>query len=361
MSSGSDRQRAELARELRQFQGLSASVFRAAATKRELTTTDVQVLDLLGSGGPATAGQLADLTGLTTGAITGMLNRLETAGLLSRQRDPADGRRVIVRRASESEPAAASRPLPATLAGAWTELLAAYNDEQIGCLLDFFKRANMLSREALERARDVPVAEGQVLSAPLDDVTTGRLVISSAMVQIKVLAADLGGDLYRATFDGSPPANVSTKNGVVSFRYPHRLWGLGAARNTQIVLNTAIPWQISIKGGASAIEAHLDGLDLTGLEIGGGVSSIEVELPVPTRAVPIRISGGASEITVRRPEGVPARAHLKGWASNFVFDGHAHSPMRKTTLVHSPDYDANAPHYDIEVASPASMVTITTI
>ena len=78
----------ELARELRQFTGLGASFFRAAATRTGMTVTDMQVIDILDSAGPTTAGQLADLTGLTTGAITGMLNRLEEAGLVRRERDP---------------------------------------------------------------------------------------------------------------------------------------------------------------------------------------------------------------------------------------------------------------------------------
>jgi len=52
-------------RELQQFTGLGASFFRVAA-RLGMTVTDMQVIDLLESIGPATAGQLADLTGLTT-------------------------------------------------------------------------------------------------------------------------------------------------------------------------------------------------------------------------------------------------------------------------------------------------------
>jgi DNA-binding MarR family transcriptional regulator len=98
LSSGSEVKRAELlgefAGELRQSTGLGASFFRAAATRIGMTVTDMQVIDLLESMGPMTAGQLADLTGLTTGAITGMLNRLEEAGFVRRKRDPNDGHRV---------------------------------------------------------------------------------------------------------------------------------------------------------------------------------------------------------------------------------------------------------------------------
>src|SRR6185369_8348500 len=48
---------------------------------------------------PGTAGELATWTGLTTGAITGVIDRLEAAGLAARERDPHDRRRVVVRAA----------------------------------------------------------------------------------------------------------------------------------------------------------------------------------------------------------------------------------------------------------------------
>ena len=60
-----------------------------------LNVTDHKCLDVLVRSGPMTAGQLAQLTGLTTGAVTGVLDRLERAGFVRRQSDPSDRRRVI--------------------------------------------------------------------------------------------------------------------------------------------------------------------------------------------------------------------------------------------------------------------------
>jgi hypothetical protein len=75
--------------------------------------------------------------------------------------------------------------------------------------------------------------------------------------------------------------------------------------------------------------------------------------------VPLRISGGASVITVRRPTGVAARVHLKGWASEFVFDDQTFSDLGNNVWLQSPGFEPTAPCYDIEVASSASTVTIT--
>lgn len=75
---------------------LSLMFRTAVAGKLGLTVTDMECLDFLMEQGSATAGQLADQTGLTTGAITSMIRRLQNAGYLRAERDPDDRRRVIV-------------------------------------------------------------------------------------------------------------------------------------------------------------------------------------------------------------------------------------------------------------------------
>ena len=363
MSSDSQEKRAkvrgELARELRQFTGLGASFFRAAAARVGMTVTDMQVLDILESTGPMTAGQLADLTGLTTGAITGMLNRLEEARLVRRERDPNDGRRVIVRLARGRDEKHEIGPIFASLEKAWDEMASHYNDEQIAFLLEFLKRSNALSRKEIVRLREAPSDEGGIFSAPLGGLESGRLVVSSGISRLTLRTDDRMAELYKARFEGPVP-DVKVQDGKVTIRYPRRLWILsGEQRAAEVTLSATIPWRIVIQGGASDITADLDKLNLAGLEIGGGLSSIRLRLPAPSGVVPVRISGGASEITVRRPAGVAARVHLKGWASAFVFDDQTFSAVGNDVRLQSSGYEATAPHYDIEVSSSASMVTIT--
>jgi DNA-binding MarR family transcriptional regulator len=364
VSSGSQKKsaqvQAELRRELRQFTGLAASFFRAAAARLALTVTDLQVIDILESTGPSTAGQLADLTGLSTGAITGMLNRLEEAGLVRRERDPSDGRRVIVQLASGTDETQKIGPMLASLGNAWDELASDYDDQQIAFLLAFLKRSNALSRKEILRLQAAPSSDGEIFSAPLVELEQGRLVVFSAISRLTVRTAKRMAELYRARFEGAVP-EVKAKDGVVTIRYPRRLSSLlgGQQRAAEVTLNVAIPWQIAIQGGASDVTAELGDLDLAGLEVKGGVSSIRLVLPVPSGVVPIRISGGASEIIVRRPAGVAARAHLKGWVSTFIFDHQTFSDMGNNVWLQSADFEPTAPYYDIEVASSASMVTIT--
>lgn len=362
MSSDSQEDRAqllaELAQELRQLNGLGASFFRLAAARAGMTVTDMQVIESLAVSGPATAGQLADLTGLTTGAITGMLNRLEEAGLVRRERDPADGRRVIVRLAPDKD---AMRTINATFnlaSAAWENLASSYDDEQIALLVAFLRRGNALYRQEIVRLREAPEGEEGIFSAPLGDLTSGQLVVSGA-ARLTVRVEHGMAALYQARFEGPVP-EMKAKDGVVTIRYPRRLWMLsGGQQSAEVTLSAAIPWRLTIQGGVSMVTAELGGLDLAELEVKGGMNMVHLELPAPSGVVPIRIRGGASTILVRRPEGVPARVHLKGWVSTFVFDDQTIGDVGNDVRLQSPSYKATSPGYDIEVSSSASMVTIT--
>jgi DNA-binding MarR family transcriptional regulator len=106
---------------------------------------------------PVTAGELAHITGLTTGAITGVIDRLEGAGLAMRERDPKDRRRVVVTPA----PRAMERVMPLFegIARASTKLTSGYTDQELEIveryLLDCLEMLDAETRK-LRRARDYP-------------------------------------------------------------------------------------------------------------------------------------------------------------------------------------------------------------
>lgn len=363
MSSDSQNTHAEtlekLMRELRQCNGLGASFFRVAAAQTGMAVTDIQVLDLLDVIGSSTAGQLAEFTGLTTGAITRILDRLEKAELVQRERDPGDGRKVIVRLARDTDDMHKMRSILSSVGAASKEVVSRYDEEQIAFLLEFLTHSN---RQALQKLvqlqQEWSPDEGEVFSAPLEDQQHGQLVVACGIALLSLHADDQMTRLYQARFEGPLP-NVSVKEGEVSIRYPRRLLGLGEKRGrAEIALNAAIPWQIVLHGGAPEIEAHLRGLDLARAEIMGGFSLIRLELGAPTGRVPIQIKGGASEITVMRPAGVAARARFKGWVSELAFDEQAWSGAGNNVRLQSTGFDPTVPCYDIEVTGHVNRVTI---
>jgi len=348
----------DLAREFRQFHSLGATIFRVAAAQTGKTVTDMQVLEILDMTGPTTAGTLAELTGLTTGATTGLLNRLEEAGLVRRERDPEDGRKIIVQLVSDKSEMREISAIFDPMWKSWEEMASGYNDEQIAFLQDFLKRSNEVARREIVRLQEGPEGEGKTYSAPLARVKSARLVVASGVSMLTLRADAVMTELYKARFKGPLP-DVKARDGVVTIRYARRLWAMGAKRIAEVTLSTAIPWQINIQGGASGVVAELGGLDLAGLEVKGGMSMIHLNLPSPSRPVPVTISGGASDIIVRRPVGVPARVRLKGWSSSLIFDEQTYSNPGKDMRMQSPGYEAGAQGYDIEILSSASSVIVT--
>lgn len=83
----------------RELGTVSVFLHQAIASRLGLNVTDTRCFELMSRYAklPLTAGDLARATGLTTGAITGILDRLEKAGLVERFRDSADRRKVFVR------------------------------------------------------------------------------------------------------------------------------------------------------------------------------------------------------------------------------------------------------------------------
>lgn len=98
MSSSSQAQlRETVVRCLREFIAGSIMYNQQVADRVGLRLTDMQCINVLDLMGPSTPGELARSTGLTTGGVTVMLDRLEKGGYLKRVPNPRDRRSVLVR------------------------------------------------------------------------------------------------------------------------------------------------------------------------------------------------------------------------------------------------------------------------
>jgi len=141
---------------LQRASGTGVLLSQTVADRVGMNPTDLEVLDILFRAGPVTAGQLATLTGLTTGAVTGLIDRLEAGGFARRERDLADRRRVIV----HANPEAGQRiaPLFDALARAMHDLAARYTDAELATILDFTDRADHLTHERIDALREEAAA-----------------------------------------------------------------------------------------------------------------------------------------------------------------------------------------------------------
>ena len=104
-----------------------------------LGASDAQFMHLLQLHGPLTQGRLAELSGLTTGTVTGVLDRLEATGFVRRERDESDRRKVIVK-LNEERLWSAMAPLYAGQAESLAAVAGAYDAEQLEVIADFLDR-----------------------------------------------------------------------------------------------------------------------------------------------------------------------------------------------------------------------------
>jgi DNA-binding MarR family transcriptional regulator len=132
--------------------GIHLTLFRNAMSEwAGLNPTDMECLRLLFLRGVATPSELARHTGLTSGAATAMLDRLEKAGLIERQPNPDDRRGTLVTPAKSAAERAASWFESAR--NAQDELMSSYSESELAIISDVFERFTKLWDQEREKVR----------------------------------------------------------------------------------------------------------------------------------------------------------------------------------------------------------------
>jgi DNA-binding MarR family transcriptional regulator len=116
-----------------------------------LNITDHKCLGFLLEEGPQTAGRLAELTGLTTGAVTGVIDRLEKAGYVSREKDPHDRRRVMIAPAMDSQ--ARMGKLFLSLYESSVQMSSQYTDQELNVILRFISESSQMMLYETEKLK----------------------------------------------------------------------------------------------------------------------------------------------------------------------------------------------------------------
>jgi DNA-binding MarR family transcriptional regulator len=355
-----------------------AAFTQVVAERFGLAATDVECLGLLSSEGAMAVGRLGELTALTTGATTRMVDRLEQAGYVRRVPDPADRRRVIVEPVAERTLAVARAfdPLDAAIRAALSPAPAA----DVRAIRGFLETSVAGAREAIALAREpgaagvaasvAGVVPGSASSGPVAAATHGRLVFVTAVPTVAISTDPaLGRDLYRARFAGAVPS-ARVRDGVITIRYPRFAWFDFRTRiggewvdasahwrkdRTELVLNDQLPWTIEFRGGATAVDADLRSVRVGDLVIAGGAGVVNLRLGVPAGVVRIRLKGGSKDLTVVRPLGVAATLRVAGGYRKATLDGVA---AWSGGRIETHGATAIPDRYEIEVTGGADRVAV---
>ena len=143
----------ELVREFRTSGNQDDAFDHLAAERLGVNETDLHCLNIVENAGGITAGKLALLSGLTTGAVTGVIDRLEHRGFARRVPDPEDRRRVRVEvtRAFYARADKIWGPVRAD----WGRALAKFSNEELELITEFLRASNEVGRRHLDRVRQM--------------------------------------------------------------------------------------------------------------------------------------------------------------------------------------------------------------
>ena len=361
----------------------SAAYQEALAEHLGLNATDLRCFQLVIDEPGLTPGRLAEGSGLTTGAVTGVLDRLEKAGFVERRPDPSDRRSVTVfpSPARVREVRDAVEPLDKAMQA----LLVKHQATERSAIGIFLEAAAAAVAEEAARFRTGTRGGfvGNMYTAPIGEATRGRLVFVSGAPRLALNVAPLGpqatarmivetsasrlgfvgaapaGELVRATFIGPLP-DVRVSSGIVTIRYRRSAVAAFSSRKARIALAGGMPWTIELRGGLTDLDGKLAGIELARLDVEDGANHVDLELPSPAGTVPLRISGVASSVKLARPAGAAIGLRVAGGIAMLRLDGAKHQNVAGDKRFMSPGYAGATERYEIEVLGGASDVRIGT-
>ena len=155
----------ELADAVRAGQRATDVIDDLAVALMGINRTDARCMDILDQHGRMSAGDLAQESRLTTGAITAVIDRLERAGLARRVPDPSDRRRVLVE-PTEKALAFANELMVEPMRKLYVPMAERYSDDDLRLILDFTRRGRELQERHADWLRERLKDQSSRTSAP---------------------------------------------------------------------------------------------------------------------------------------------------------------------------------------------------
>jgi len=338
---------------------------------------DFACLTLLFLEGAATPGRLGEVTGLSSGGVSGVVDRLERAGYVQRAADPADRRRVVVALDPDRLPRLeeAFGQLPA----ADEAVLEGYSPSELALLLADTEERLASSRDETLRLRGetsggTPTPEVSTFATPLDSRRDARLEFVGGGELVRVQGDPDLPELFQAEFQGGGAGATVDDQQTVSIRSrsPRR----GGPTSGLITLHAGVRWAIQFRGGNGRIEADLRDVPLASLEIVGGSGDIEVTLGPPDGHVELYLNRGSRHVRLHRPRGTEAsvsarragsalwprsaRRSRRGLRSHVVIDGESsrRSWSMRGSRWETPGHATAADRFDITVRGRAARLEL---
>jgi DNA-binding MarR family transcriptional regulator len=139
---------------MRKASAMGVLISNAVAARVGLSPVELECLDYVVEQGEVTAGQISARSGLTTGAVTGLIDRLERAGFVKRKPSDSDRRKVFVVAQRESVSRLEALYLP--VVEAMQKTVSAYTPAELDLIARFLDQASSASEAAIHEIQNAP-------------------------------------------------------------------------------------------------------------------------------------------------------------------------------------------------------------
>jgi hypothetical protein len=185
-----------------------------------------------------------------------------------------------------------------------------------------------------------------------------ELDVVSGATTVTVDAARLGSALLTASTPADSGVAPELVVGDAVQVFLDQAGGSGPAA-LRITLNSAVQWQLVFSGGASQTAVDLSAGRIVGADFTAGTSLISMQLPEPSGTATIVLAGGASQLNLSIPAGVPARLRLDGGASSVTLGGRSYRGIADGTVLTEPGWAGAGRRYDIDAPAGISTIFVT--
>lgn len=202
-------------------------------------------------------------------------------------------------------------------------------------------------------------ATQHTVTGPLGTTTEAEFQLTAGVSAVTVRAADLGDRLYRASTaaDSGFVPRVAHEATQVRLRLASILEN-GSGDAVTMELNQRVRWRIAMIGGSESATVDLRSADVAAVSFTGGVARIELWLPTPKGSIAVSVAGGARDVVVHVPSGVPVRVGLARGASKVTVDGVAKSGLAAGTRLTPDGWNAARNRYDLDAAGGLATLVI---
>jgi hypothetical protein len=201
--------------------------------------------------------------------------------------------------------------------------------------------------------------DSHVVSMPLDGRSRAVLEVASGTAVLHVGVARLPGTLLRvSTPDGAPVRPELSGDAPVVLSLHADGGDHRAPYSVSVVLSSSVLWGLDFAGGTQRTTADLRGGKVSGILVTAGSDILAIALPRPSGTLPVRLAGGASQLLISLPGGVPARVFAAGGAGRVTVGARSLTGVPGGTVISSPGWARARSRLDVDATAGVSRLLV---